>query len=95
MVAAEAAGAPAERAKAALAAGCDMVLVCNDRGAAVAVAEALTDYSEPVGQLRLARLHRGAVVPGRTELRASGDWLSARDAVARLDIRSGVRLRPR
>ena len=87
MVAAEVAGDAATRARAALAAGCDMVLVCNDRAAAVAVAESLAGYSEPVGQLRLARLHGGDAAPDRTELRAGSAWRAARDAVARLGDR--------
>ena len=87
MVAAEVAGGPAERARAALEAGCDMVLVCNDRRAAIAVAESLAEYSEPPAQLRLARLHRGGDAPGRSALRAGGAWREARDAVARLGDR--------
>jgi beta-N-acetylhexosaminidase len=87
MAAAEAAGGPADRAAAALAAGCDMVLVCNDRAAAVAVAESLREYNEPSGQLRLARLHLGRDAPGRDALRAGSGWREAREAVARLGDR--------
>lgn len=41
MAGAAGAGGPAERAEAALEAGCDRVLVCNDRSAAIAVVESL------------------------------------------------------
>lgn len=45
------------RAFAALEAGCDMVLVCNQREEATRVADALTEYRDPVAQLRMARMH--------------------------------------
>ncbi len=51
------AGDPAARAHAALAAGCDMVLVCNDRTGAVQVAAALERSQDPVAHTRMARLH--------------------------------------
>lgn len=47
----------ADRAELALEAGCDMVLVCNHRAAAIEVLESLKDYSNPAGQMRLARMH--------------------------------------
>lgn len=57
MAAAEVAGGFVERSKAALAAGCDLLLVCNNRPAAVEVVEALADYHDPAGQARLVRLY--------------------------------------
>lgn len=50
-------GDAAARAHAALAAGCDMILVCNDRPAAVAVIGSLGDERWPAAQLALIRLH--------------------------------------
>lgn len=47
----------AARADAALAAGCDMLPVCNDRAAAAALLEHLEGHLDPVSRLRLARLH--------------------------------------
>ncbi len=57
MAGAHVAGSPPERAGAALAAGCDMVLACNDRHAAVAILDHLRYVPDPVTQVRLIRLH--------------------------------------
>jgi beta-N-acetylhexosaminidase len=57
MAAAASAGAYADRAKAALEAGCDMVLVCNNTDGALETLEALRDYRDPVALSRTARLH--------------------------------------
>jgi len=57
MAAAENAGSYAQRANAALEAGCDMVLVCNNQTAAAEVLDELADYSNPVSHSRLARMH--------------------------------------
>ena len=46
-----------ERARAALAAGCDMVLICNNREGALEILDGLQDYTDPVAHLRLARMH--------------------------------------
>jgi len=51
------AGTPAERAHAALAAGCDMVLLCNDPQAALQLVVGLEGFHSPAdSQRRLARL---------------------------------------
>lgn len=57
MAGAEGVGNMLERARAALAAGCDMVLVCNNPNAADQVLDNLGTYDDPVSQLRLVRLH--------------------------------------
>lgn len=57
MAGAHGAGSPPERAHAALAAGCDMVLACNDRRAALAILDHLRHGLDPVSQVRLIRLH--------------------------------------
>jgi beta-N-acetylhexosaminidase len=57
MAGAHVAGSPPERALAALAAGCDMVLACNDRRAAIAILDHLRYPPDPVTQVRLIRLH--------------------------------------
>lgn len=69
-------GGYAERARAALAAGCDMVLVCNHRAGAVEVIESLEGYSDPVAHLRLARMHGRGVWNGDA-LRRNTAWRQA------------------
>lgn len=69
-------GSMQERAKRALDAGCDMVLVCNDRPAAQKAVAALKDYSNPLSLVRLARLH-GTGHTLRETLLASDEWQSA------------------
>lgn len=83
MAAAEVLGDVGDRARAALEAGCDMVLVCNDREASVKVVEELEDYSEPASQVRLARMH-GRRAQQREELRASVAWSEATEKVRHL-----------
>lgn len=69
-------GAMPTRARLALDAGCDMVLICNDRPAARAAVTALRDYSNPLSLVRLARLH-GTERRERKALLASDDWQHA------------------
>lgn len=57
MAGAEIAGGYAERARRALQAGCDMVLICNNPQGVAEVLEGLGDDHEPVSQVRLMRLH--------------------------------------
>ncbi|MGD9163635.1 MAG: beta-N-acetylhexosaminidase [Chromatiales bacterium] len=57
MAAADAAGSYAARADAALKAGCDMVLICNNRPAALEIVEHLKGYDDPATHVRLLRMH--------------------------------------
>lgn len=57
MAAADAAGSYARRTEAALAAGCDMVLICNNRPATLEVLDYLKDYNDPATHVRLVRMH--------------------------------------
>lgn len=77
------AGTMAERSRAALAAGCDMALICNELSQVSAVLDALGDYSSPAGQLRLMRL-RGERQPQWNELRRAEQWRDARQCVLRV-----------
>ena len=76
------AGSVPERARRALAAGCDILSVCNDRAAVLATLEELAGEADPLSQVRLARLH-GRHGPGRAELAADPHWLECRAAVDR------------
>ena len=74
-------GSMAKRAKLALEAGCDMILVCNDRPAAKAAAASLRDYSNPLSLVRLARLHGTGHVMRETLL-TSDEWLAANSRIS-------------
>jgi len=83
MEGASTAGGVVQRAKAALDAGCDMVLLCNDVGAQDELLDGLASMS--VSNLltaQLARL-RGRAISGAA-LAASTAYLEAQEAVARL-----------
>jgi beta-N-acetylhexosaminidase len=91
MKATEAYGSMPERARRALAAGCDMVLVCNDRNAARQAVDALKDYSNPLSLVRLARLHGTGQVMRETLL-ASDQWQRASAAVGSFSERPTLEL---
>lgn len=74
-------GTMPERARRSLEAGCDMVLVCNDRDAAQATVRALKDYSNPLSLVRLARLHGTGHVM-RESLLVSDQWQQAHSALS-------------
>ncbi len=75
-------GSMPERARRALAAGCDMVLICNDRPRAERAVAALADYSNPLSLVRLARLH-GTGHGLRETLLASDEWREANAELSR------------
>lgn len=65
-----------ERATAAMEAGCDMVLVCNNRTAAIEVVESIAGHVDPVSVTRLARMH-GRHDLKRSELHMMQRWHQA------------------
>lgn len=69
-----------ERAAQALRAGCDMVLICNRRDAAVTTLQTIDLAPDPVAQMRIARL-RGVGGLSENELFASAQWRSCLEAV--------------
>jgi len=77
MLAAAGAGTAEERAAAALRAGCDLVLACNDRAAACHMLDHLPPpVADPVTQGRLLRMH-GRGRPAAERLQASRQWRRA------------------
>jgi len=74
-----------ERALRALRAGCDMVLVCNDRPSVEVVLDQHGDWkTDPVASARLMRLHgRGQV--DRSQLLSSGRYRTAVEQMAALE----------
>ena len=84
-------GSMPKRARRALDAGCDMVLVCNDRSAASTTVASLRDYSNPTSLVRLARLHgTGQIL--RESLLASDEWQQASDSLRRWSDRPVLNL---
>ena len=75
------AGGPLERVEAALAAGCDLVLLCNNPGSVERVLEQLQLEQDPLRHARLVPLH-GRHALTRDELLASADWKQAVDTIA-------------
>lgn len=82
MAGAAVAGGPVQRAQAALAAGCDMLLVCNDPAAAGQVLSELQPAEAPVLQARLMRMH-GRHPGGWDALHHDGHWRRASEALRR------------
>lgn len=82
MAAAGTLGAPADRAQAALEAGCDLLPVCNDRAAAVEVLDAVGTGERAASRQRLERLQGWQ--PSDTTHNQSETWAEARRRVAGL-----------
>ncbi len=87
MSGAEAVGDYPARADAALSAGCDILLICNNPDGADEVLDSLNGYNNPTSQLRMVRLH-GAAQPG--DLFETGEWRGACDALHRFNHRLGL-----
>lgn len=89
MEAASVAGGVVERAQAALGAGCDVVLVCNDPRAAGRALEGL-EYAMPAVSLaRLARMHGRQHADDMVRLRQDASYVDALRAMAGIGARTG------
>lgn len=85
MVGAEVVGSYHDRALAALHAGCDMVLICNNQAAAVTLLAELDLEPQPVSQARLMRMHGQSTDRSFADLCKDGKWQSVSKAVTVLD----------
>jgi beta-N-acetylhexosaminidase len=82
MAGAAAAGDIVTRAERALAAGCDVLPVCNNPASVVTLLDQLKVEPEPASQLRVVRM-RGRDGPSREVLMASDEWRIGQEALAR------------
>ena len=82
MEGAAAAGDVVERAQRALAAGCDVLPVCNKRDSVVRLLDELDANVDSSSALRLVRL-RGRAAMDRTQLQASASWQACQDVLER------------
>jgi beta-N-acetylhexosaminidase len=80
----------AARGALALAAGCDVLPVCNDHAAAAALVESLREVPDPASRMRLVRLHGRD--PASTALAADPRWQAATAAARDLVERPALRL---
>jgi len=85
------AGDVVERCTRSLAAGCDVLPVCNDRAAVVRLLDELDVEVQPASHLRLVRM-RGRAAPARAELYASEAYRSHTDLLARVNEAPALRL---
>jgi beta-N-acetylhexosaminidase len=70
------------RARRALAAGCDMLPVCNNRASVLTLLDRLDVEPEPTSKLRLVRMHgKDGIV--REELTSMPEWKRSRELLAR------------
>jgi len=81
------------RARQVLAAGCDLLPICNDRGAVVSLLKDLNVEPEPASRLRLVRLHgRGTLT--REQLRSLPQWHRSQQLLARCAAAPALSLQP-
>ena len=80
-----------DRARAALAAGADIALLCNDRPGAIGVVEEMSVYDNPVSALRLTRLHGQNCAP-RDQLVTSERWREAKAIISSIEKKPGLNL---
>jgi beta-N-acetylhexosaminidase len=85
MAGAEVAGDYPGRARTALDAGCDMVLVCNNREGAAGILDNLEHMPDPASQVRLMRMHGRNKVTLR-QLRGDHEWQDVSGEINALDV---------
>jgi beta-N-acetylhexosaminidase len=93
MAGAAAVGDLPERAERALAAGCDVLPVCNDRPGVERLLDQFKPQIDPASQVRLIRM-RGRKQPGFETLEASAAWRSAREWLIRSAAKPELKFEP-
>ena len=71
--------------KAAMVAGCDMVLVCNNQPAAIQVIDTLKVEPHPLAQVRLMRMRAAPNDKSYAGLREDGYWRESSAQIAALE----------
>jgi len=84
MEGASAMGGVVERAEAAIAAGCDVLPVCNRRESVIRLLDGLKSQPGPASQLRVLRM-RGKEAPARADLLASRRYQQSLECLARCE----------
>ncbi|MDB6042209.1 MAG: beta-N-acetylhexosaminidase [Gammaproteobacteria bacterium] len=81
------------RAQQALAAGCDMLPICNNRASVIALLDGLNVEPDPTSRLRLVRLH-GRDGVSREALTALPEWTRSQELLARFAAAPALKLEP-
>jgi beta-N-acetylhexosaminidase len=89
MEGASGAGGVVDRAKAALGAGCDMVLVCNNPQTADELLDKLQYTMPPLSLARLARMHGRQHAADMVRLREDAQYMKALHAISGIGLASG------
>jgi beta-N-acetylhexosaminidase len=82
------------RARQALAAGCDMLPVCNHRPSVIELLDGLRSDPQPASSLRLVRLHGRSGAPDPDSLARLPEWIQARELLARVSAPPSLTLDP-
>jgi beta-N-acetylhexosaminidase len=85
-------GGPVERATQALAAGCDVLPICNRRADVIAVLDGLPAQVDPALSVRLLRLRGRGPRRNWAQLQASSEWQQCRELLARCDAPPSLKL---
>lgn len=85
MAGAEVLGSPMDRTSAALEAGCDMVLICNNRQAVYEVLDNIKFGPMPASRVRLMRMYGKASNINMLELKKTENWKNISNQVSLLD----------
>lgn len=88
MAAAATVGSHTERAQLALSTGCDMVLVCNNRAAVIAVLDQLGDYRRPAGRRPYLAAMAARRRWCRRQLQQQERWQRTRTAIGAIPVNS-------